>query len=121
MAVSTNPIKIKEILERGVEDVIVKEHLETALKSGRQLRVKFGIDPTRPDIHLGHSVPLRKLRAFQELGHQVVLIIGDFTATIGDPSGRSEARKPLTEAEIKTNMEGYLEQAGKIGGFSKAA
>ena len=79
-----NSQKIKEILERGVEDVIVKEHLEKALKSGKQLRVKFGIDPTAPDIHLGHAVPLRKLRAFQELGHRIILLIGDFTAKIGD-------------------------------------
>ena len=80
--------KIKEILERGVEDVIVKEHLETALRSGKKLRVKFGIDPTGPKIHLGRAIPLRKLRAFQELGHTIVLIIGDFTATIGDPSDK---------------------------------
>ena len=109
-----NSQKIKEILERGVEDVIVKEHLEKALKSGRQLRVKFGIDPTAPDIHLGHAVPLRKLRAFQELGHRIILLIGDFTAKIGDPSGRGEARKPLGEEDVKKNMGGYLEQAGKI-------
>lgn len=120
MTVNTDSVKIKEILERGVEDVIVKEHLKEALSSGRQLRVKFGIDPTRPDIHLGHSVPLRKLRAFQELGHHIILIIGDFTAKIGDPSGRSEARKPLTDAEIQRNMVGYLEQAGKIVDVSKA-
>ncbi len=112
--------KIKEILERGVEDVIVKEHLVAALRSGKKLRVKFGIDPTAPDIHLGHAVPLRKLRAFQELGHQIILLIGDFTAKIGDPSGRSEARKPLTEEDVKKNMDGYLEQAGKIIDIKKA-
>lgn len=94
--------------------MIVREHLEAALKSGKQLRVKFGIDPTAPDIHLGHSVPLRKLKAFQDLGHQIILLIGDFTAKIGDPSGRNEARKPLTEKDVKKNMDGYLEQAGKI-------
>ncbi|MEK7520024.1 MAG: tyrosine--tRNA ligase [Patescibacteria group bacterium] len=114
MKVNTDAAKIKEILERGVEDVIVKEHLEAALTSGTQLRVKFGIDPTAPDVHVGHTVPLRKLRAFQELGHHVVLLIGDFTAKIGDPSGRNEARKPLTDADVKKNMEGYLAQAGKI-------
>lgn len=120
MKVDTDSRKIEELLVRGVEDVIVREHLEQALKSGRQLRVKFGIDPTAPDIHLGHTVPLRKLRAFQELGHQIILLIGDFTAKIGDPSGRSETRKPLTEEDVKKNMEGYLEQAGKIIDIKKA-
>ncbi|MEX0869974.1 MAG: tyrosine--tRNA ligase, partial [Candidatus Spechtbacterales bacterium] len=75
---------------------------------------KFGIDPTGPDIHLGHTVPLWKLKQFQDLGHQVVLIIGDFTATIGDPSGRSEERKPLTKDDVKRNMERYIEQIQKI-------
>lgn len=92
----------------------MREHLESALVSGNKLRVKFGIDPTAPDIHLGHTVPLRKLRAFQDAGHQAVLIIGDFTATVGDPSGRDDARKPLSEKEIKTNMKEYLSQAGKV-------
>lgn len=103
-----------EILTRAVEEVIVREHLEAELRSGRKLRVKFGIDPTSPRLHLGHTVPLRKLRAFQDLGHKAVLIIGDFTATVGDPSGRSEARRPFTEKEIRQNMKSYLEQAGKI-------
>lgn len=102
------------ILTRAVEEVIVKEHLQGALKSGRELRVKFGIDPTSPDLHLGHSVPLRKLRAFQNAGHRAVLIIGDFTATVGDPSGRNEARRPLSEKEVHANMKTYLRQAGKI-------
>ncbi len=114
MAVSADSAKIKEILERGVEDVIVKEHLEIALKSGRQLRVKFGIDPTGPKIHLGRSIPLRKLKAFQELGHQIVLIIGDFTATIGDPSDKIEKRPMLTTEQIKENMRDYAVQLGKI-------
>lgn len=92
----------------------MREHLEQALLSGRKLRVKFGIDPTAPDIHLGHTVPLRKLRQFQDAGHRAVLIIGDFTATVGDPSGRDDARKPLTEKEIKANMKEYLAQAGKV-------
>ncbi len=102
------------ILSRGVAEAIVKEHLERELHSGRKLRVKFGIDPTAPDLHLGHTVPLRKLRQFQDAGHQVVLIIGDFTATIGDPSGKMEARKPLTEKEVKQNLKSYLKQAGKV-------
>ena len=103
-----------ELFTRGVEEVIVREHLETALASGRKLRVKFGIDPTAPDLHLGHTVPLRKLRAFQDLGHRAVLIIGDFTATVGDPSGRSDARVPLSEKDVRANMKKYLAQAGMI-------
>jgi len=106
--------KIKLILERGVEEIIERHHLEEALQSGKKLRVKFGIDPTAPNLHLGHTVPLRKLRQFQEAGHRVVLIIGDFTATIGDPSGRSEERKPLSEKEVKENMKKYLNEAGKV-------
>lgn len=106
--------KIKEILERGVEDVIVKDHLEAALKSGKKLRVKFGIDPTGPKIHLGRAIPLRKLRAFQELGHTIVLIIGDFTATIGDPSDKLSKRPMLTEQQIGENMRTYEQQLGKI-------
>ena len=105
---------IEDIISRGVEDVIEKEHLENALLSGDKLRIKFGVDPTAPDLHLGHAVPLRKLRKFQDLGHTIVLILGDFTAKIGDPTGRSEERKPLTDADIKKNMEDYLEHAGKI-------
>jgi len=116
----TNDEKIKILLTRGVEEIIIKEHLEESLKSGKKLRVKFGIDPTAPDFHLGHTVVLRKLRQFQNLGHKAVLIIGDFTAEIGDPSGRSEERKTLSESEVKKNMEGYLEQAGKIIDVKKA-
>jgi len=107
-------------LDRGVEEIIVKEHLETALKSGRKLRVKFGIDPTSPNLHLGHAVVLRKLRQFQNLGHKIVLIIGDFTAQIGDPSGRSETRKPLSKKEVKDNMKNYLSQASKVIDVKKA-
>ena len=103
----------RDILERGVEEVIEKNHLTHVLYS-KKLRVKFGIDPTGPNLHLGHTVPLWKLRQFQELGHTAVLIIGDFTATIGDPTGRSEERKTLTSKEVKKNMDRYIEQAGKI-------
>lgn len=111
---------IQNLLNLGVAEVIGKDHLEKALKSGKKLRVKFGIDPTAPDLHLGHTVPLRKLRQFQDAGHKVVLIIGDFTATIGDPSGRSETRKPLSEKEVKKNMERYLVQASKIIDLKKS-
>lgn len=116
----TDENKIKELLSRGMEEVIVKESLEKKLKSGKQLRVKFGIDPTAPDIHLGHTVALRKLKQFQDLGHKIVLIIGDFTAMIGDPSGRSETRKPLTKKEVKNNLKNYLTGAGKIINIKKA-
>ncbi len=111
---STDKEKIKEILSRGVEEIFVKEHLEKALSSGKVLRVKFGIDPTSPGLHLGHSVVLRKLRDLQALGHTIVLVIGDFTATIGDPSGKSKTRPPLSSKEVKGNMKDYLRQAGKI-------
>lgn len=114
MAVSTDPQKIEELLTRGVEEVIVREHLEERLKSGKSLRIKFGIDPTSPHMHLGHTVPLRKLRQFQDAGHQAVLIIGDATAMIGDPTGRTEARKKLSRKEIDENKKTYIEQAGKI-------
>lgn len=114
-----------KLLTRGVEEVIVKEHLEEILrrvedKKRPPLRVKFGIDPTAPDLHLGHTVPLRKLRQFQDAGHKAVLIIGDFTARIGDPSGRSEERKSLTEKEVKQNLKKYLKQAGKVINLRKA-
>lgn len=105
---------IDEALLRGVEEIIDKEHLKKALLSGKRLRVKFGVDPTAPDLHLGHAVPLRKLKQLQDLGHKVILLIGDFTARIGDPSGRNEARKPLSEKDIKHNMKNYLVHAGKI-------
>ena len=105
---------IDKVLSRGVEDIVEKEHLKDALLSGKQLRVKFGIDPTGSDLHLGHAVPLRKLKEFQDLGHKIVLIIGDFTAKIGDPTGRSKERVPLTDEDVKSNMKNYLKQAGKI-------
>ena len=114
MKISTDPNKIREILERGTEDIIEKDHLEKSLKSGKQLRVKFGIDPTGPKIHLGRAVPLRKLKAFQDLGHQVVLIVGDCTATIGDPSDKLSKRPMLTKEDVKRNMKSYKDQLGKI-------
>ncbi|MFW5980116.1 MAG: tyrosine--tRNA ligase [Halanaerobiales bacterium] len=105
-------------LTRGVSDLISREELKDKLKKaekeGRPLRVKLGLDPTAPDIHLGHTVVLRKLRQFQELGHEVYLIIGDFTGRIGDPSGKSETRKQLSEKEIKKNARTYEKQFSKI-------
>ena len=92
----------------------MESDLRKKLSGGEKLRVKFGADPTSPDLHLGHSVPLRKLRQFQDAGHQVVLIIGDYTAKVGDPSGKSKTRPMLSDEEIKKNAKTYLEQAGKI-------
>ena len=120
MKVITSKEKIDNLLTRAVSEAIVMGHLETVLKSGKRLRIKFGIDPTAPDIHLGHAVPLMKLRQFQDLGHQAVLIIGDFTARIGDPTGRIETRKPLSDAVIKKNLKNYLKQAEKIIDIKKA-
>jgi len=114
MKVITDKEKIQTLLTRAVSEIIVKDHLEGELKSGKRLRVKLGIDPTAPDIHLGHAVSLMKLRQFQELGHRAVLIIGNFTAMIGDPTGRLEARKALSPQTIKENLRGYLKQAGEI-------
>ncbi len=111
---------IKTILERGVENVIVKENLEKKLKSGKKLRIKLGIDPTGSDLHIGHSVVLRKLRHFQDAGHQIILLIGDYTARIGDPTGKSETRTMLTEDQIKANMQHYIIQASKIVDIEKA-
>jgi len=112
--VSTDKAKIEEILSRGVVEVIEAAHLRKRMLAGEKLRIKFGIDPTSPHIHLGHTVPLLKLRAFQELGHQAVLIIGDATAMIGDPSGRSEERQQLSKEEVAKNKKTYLEQAAKV-------
>lgn len=113
-------MQIRELLSRGVVEVIDKEHLETRLRSGRQLRVKFGIDPTGPDIHIGRGATLRKLREFQDLGHTIVFIIGDATARIGDASDKTESRRMLTKEEIERNEENYLAQIGKIIDINKA-
>ncbi|MDP9296750.1 MAG: tyrosine--tRNA ligase [Actinomycetota bacterium] len=103
-----------ERLVSGAENAIPEGALEEALASGRPLRVKLGIDPSRPDLHLGHAVVLRKLRQFQDAGHVAVLIIGDFTGRIGDPSGQSETRPLLGESEIEANARSYLDQAGRV-------
>ncbi len=112
--INTDSKKIDELLTRGVEEVIVKESVEKKLRSGKKLRIKFGIDPTGSDLHLGHAVPLRKLKQFQAAGHEVILLIGDYTAMIGDPSGRNETRPLLTIEQVKENMKTYLNQAKKI-------
>lgn len=102
------------VIKSGIADLVPQESLVTKLSTGRPLTVKLGVDPTAPDLHLGHAVPLRKLRQFQDLGHHVVLIIGDFTALIGDPSGRSATRPPLTPEQVEANATTYIEQAYKI-------
>jgi len=106
--------KIKEILERGTEQIIDKNSLLKKLKSGKKLRIKHGIDPTGPKIHIGRAIQFRKLKNFQDLGHRIVLIIGDFTAQIGDASDKQSMRKILSEKEIKENMKDYKKQIGKI-------
>ncbi|MDO9107598.1 MAG: tyrosine--tRNA ligase, partial [Coriobacteriia bacterium] len=105
---------IIHVIASGTADIVPLADLRKKLESGRTLRIKLGVDPTAPDLHLGHAVPLRKLRQFQDLGHQVVLIIGDFTALIGDPSGRSTTRPALTREQIDVNATTYIEQAYKI-------
>lgn len=102
------------ILTRGVAEIIVKEELLQKLRSGKPLRLKQGFDPSKPDLHIGHAVGLRKLRQLQDLGHQVVLIVGDWTAQIGDPSGRDESRTMLTPEEVKANAQTYMDQFFKI-------
>lgn len=111
---SKNNQKIEKVLERGTEKIIDREHFKDALFCGKKLRIKHGIDPTGDKIHLGRATQLWKLREFQDLGHKVVLIFGDFTARIGDPSDKPEGRKGLSENEIKKNLENYLKQIGKI-------
>src|SRR5271165_419577 len=105
-------------LTKGAEETIrveeLKARLERSAKTGKPLRVKAGFDPTAPDIHLGHTVLIRKLKHFQDLGHTVIFLIGDFTGMIGDPSGRNVTRKPLTTTEILANAETYKDQVFKI-------
>lgn len=107
-----------EILRRGTTEIISEEELLEKLRKAqgenRPLRVKWGVDPTAPDIHLGHTVVIRKMKQFQDLGHEVILLIGDFTGRVGDPTGRSETRKQLSEEEVKANARTYIEQVGKI-------
>jgi tyrosyl-tRNA synthetase len=111
------------VFKRGVLDLIEErelgERLQSSRQSGRPLRVKFGMDPSSPDLHIGHCVPLFKLRAIQELGHQIVLIVGDSTAMVGDPSGRNKLRPQLTRAEVESNLKTYVDQVGKVLDVSK--
>lgn len=117
--ISTDEQKIYELLTRGVEEIFIKEELEKKLKSGERLRIKLGIDPTGPNIHIGRAVTLRKLREFQNLGHQIVLIIGDFTARIGDASDKDSKRPQLTKEQVRENFTDYERQIGKVLDMSK--
>ena len=111
--------KIQELLTRTVEEVVIFEHLKRRLLKGKKLRVKLGIDPTSPNIHIGRAIPLWKLREFQDLGHQAVFIVGDFTGQIGDTSDKEAERPMLSEREIKQNLKTYFSQAFKILDKSK--
>src|SRR6202171_5983350 len=105
-------------LKKGVAEIVpeaeLRAKLEKALKTGKPLRVKLGVDPTAPDIHLGHTVVIRKLKHFQEMGHTAVFLIGDFTPMVGDPTGQSETRPPLSREQVNANAQTYLEQVFKI-------
>src|SRR5579875_1752777 len=107
-----------DLLEKGAAEIIrvsdLRERLEKSRQTGKPLRVKAGFDPTAPDLHLGHTVLIRKLKHFQDLGHHVIFLIGDFTGRIGDPTGRSETRPPLTPEEIEANAATYREQVYKL-------
>ena len=112
--IMTKQEKINGILGRGVEEAISKDHLRKALEGRKKLRIKLGIDPTSPDIHIGRAVVLWKLRAFQELGHQVIFLVGDFTGLVGDTSDKNAERPMLSEAQVAANMKTYFDQAFKV-------
>ncbi|MFW6315343.1 MAG: tyrosine--tRNA ligase, partial [Desulfohalobiaceae bacterium] len=103
-----------QLIQRGSEEIVEKQELMQKLRQNRQLRIKAGFDPTAPDLHLGHTVLVQKMKHFQELGHKILFLIGDFTGMIGDPSGKSETRKPLTRQEVLLNAETYKRQIFKI-------
>ena len=103
-----------KVITSGTMQIVPLDELKEKLKRGKPLNIKLGVDPTSPDLHLGHAVPLRKMRQFQDLGHHVTLIIGDGTALIGDPSGRDSTRPPLTEEQVNENAKTYVAQAMKI-------
>src|SRR6266850_3530623 len=103
-----------ELIKRGAVEVLPEEELLAKLKQGRPLKIKTGFDPTAPDLHLGHTVLIQKMKQFQDLDHEVIFLIGDFTGMIGDPSGKSETRKQLTREEVAQNAETYKEQIFKI-------
>src|SRR5579872_3622001 len=102
------------IIRRGTEEILLEADLVERLKTGKPLRIKAGFDPTAPDLHLGHTVLLNKMRQFQELGHEVLFLIGDFTGMIGDPSGKNETRPPLTREQVEQNAATYRSQVFKV-------
>lgn len=110
-------INIDELLTRGVEDIIGRKELEEKLRSDKKMTIYIGADPNRPDIHIGHAVAIRKLKKFQELGHKIIFLIGDFTAQIGDPTGKDEARQQLSISEVKKNAKTYKDQISRILNF----
>lgn len=103
-----------DLIARGADEILKREELEARLKLGRPLRIKAGFDPTAPDLHIGHTVLLNKMRQFQDLGHQVIFLIGDFTGMIGDPTGKNVTRKPLTREDVETNARTYADQVFKV-------
>lgn len=103
-----------ELIGRGADEILKRDELETRLKEGRPLRIKAGFDPTAPDLHIGHTVLLNKMRQFQDLGHQVIFLIGDFTGMIGDPTGKNVTRKPLTREDVLANAQTYADQVFKV-------
>ena len=114
---TSNSVSIEQslaLIKRGSDELLIESELVEKLKTGRPLRVKAGFDPTAPDLHLGHTVLLNKLRQFQELGHQVLFLIGDFTGMIGDPTGKSATRPPLTAEQVQENAKSYAAQVFKI-------
>jgi len=119
MSVIKDSEKIDSLLTRGVVEVIDTDNLKQKLLVGKQLRIKLGIDPTSPNLHIGRSIPILKLKDFQELGHQIVFIVGDFTGTIGDTSDKESERPALSSEEIEKNMETYIEQVSKIIDINK--
>ena len=114
-----SPTAALELISRGADEILKREELEARLAAstgsgGRPLRVKAGFDPTAPDLHIGHTVLLNKMRQFQDLGHQVIFLIGDFTGMIGDPSGKNATRKPLTREDVEANARTYADQVFKV-------
>lgn len=117
--IDTSVEKIEEVLSRGVVDVIQKEELKKKLSSGKQLRIKLGIDPSGADLHIGHMVVIKKLKEFQEMGHKIILLFGNFTGQIGDPTGKMEARQAKTKEQLEKNAEKYIDQVSILLDTSK--
>jgi tyrosyl-tRNA synthetase len=104
------------IIQRGTDEILPLEELKTKLKKNKPLRIKLGMDPTAPDLHLGHTVVINKMRQLQDLGHEIIFLIGDFTGMIGDPTGKNVTRKPLTKEDVLENAKTYQDQIFKILG-----